>query len=98
MSALARRSAVALGLRVGTDLAVGICLMWLIGQPVSYALVFAVATAAAQYAFSPALIDYVYTIRWTAPEEVSREFAAWYVETCRTAGIAEPRFGIIIEA
>ena len=96
MSALARRSAVALGLLFGLDLAVGIGLMWLIGLPVSYAIVFAMAVAVAQYAFSPTLIDYVYTIRWTAPEEVSREFAAWYVETCRAAGIAEPRFGVII--
>ncbi|HKS42003.1 MAG TPA: zinc metalloprotease HtpX, partial [Blastocatellia bacterium] len=95
MSPLARRSALVLGLLFGLVFAVGTGLMWYFDSPVYYAVTFAVAITLLQYAIGPLIIDWVFTIRWADPQEVSPEFADWYFATANEIGIPAPRFGII---
>ena len=97
MSSLARRSALVLGLLFGLVFAVGIGLIWYFDQPVYYAVAFAIAITLLQYGLSPLLIDWIFTIRWAAPQEISPEFAAWYAQTCNELGVVVPRFGIIAD-
>jgi heat shock protein HtpX len=95
MSALARRSALVLGLLFGLVFAAGIGLMWYLDQPVHYAVFFAVVLTLVQYALGPVIIDYIFTIRWTGPDQISPEFGRWYFDTCQSQRVTAPRFGII---
>ncbi|GIV09385.1 MAG: hypothetical protein KatS3mg019_1476 [Fimbriimonadales bacterium] len=56
---------------------------------------FALVVVGLQYLISPYLIDWILKVRWSAPEEISPEFADWYRQVCRQLRIAEPRLGIV---
>src|SRR5215469_13515144 len=95
MSQLARRSLLVLALLFGFVFAVGIGLMHYAEVPMVFAIFFAVFVVGLQYVLGPVIIDSIFTIRWTAPEDVSPAFGEWYRAQCQRSGIREPRFGII---
>jgi heat shock protein HtpX len=95
MGTLARRSALVLALLFGLVFAVGTAVMWYLGLSIWFAIAFAVGMVTLQYAVSPWLIDRIFQIRWSRPEELSSDFATWYRQTCAELKITPPRWGII---
>jgi heat shock protein HtpX len=95
MTPLARKAALTLGLLFGLMFAVGLGLMWYLRAPMYLALFFAIVIVVAQYLVAPLIVDWIFTIRWADPVEISPEFATWYFDTCNDANIGAPRFGII---
>ncbi len=48
-----------------------------------------------QWAISPLIIKFIYSIEWREPEEVDPDLAAFMERTCQERGIPTPKFGII---
>jgi heat shock protein HtpX len=95
METLARRSALVLSLLFGLLFAVGTAVMWYLNLSIWLAVGFAVGVVLLQYAVAPWIIDRLFTINWSKPEDISPEFAAWYLRTCTDLKIKPPRWGII---
>lgn len=95
MGTLATRSAIVLALLFGFVFAVGIGVAYYYNLSLYYAIGFAIVVVFLQYLAGPWIIDYLFKIRWVAPEELGADFAAWFRETCATRHIRVPRLGII---
>jgi len=95
MSQLYARSILVLALLFGLLFAVGAGILYYYNVPVGFAVAFAVGIVLLQYLISPFLIDLIFKIRWTVPEEISPQFAGFLRDLCWKRGIPVPRFGII---
>lgn len=79
----------------GMVFAVGSAVLYHYNFPLQWAIAWAVIIVSLQFALSPWLIDWIFKIRWTQPEEISPEFADYLRDLCKKRGIPVPRFGII---
>ena len=95
LESLAVRSALVLALLFGLLFAVGISVLWYLGQPMWVALVFAAIIVGGQYLIAPWLIDRLFRIDWVAPSQWGEEFAAWLPTACAELKISVPRLGQI---
>jgi len=95
MGKLFFRSLLVLALLFGMVLAVGTAVLYHYDCPVIYAVIFATVLVTLQYIAGPYLIDWIYKVRWTTPQEISPEFTQFLTELCRSRNVPMPRFGII---
>lgn len=95
MSVLARRSLLVLALLFGMLFAVGTAVLWHYNANVWLAIPFAVFVVALQFLLGPVIIQWIFKIGWTDPQEIRPELAAFLEDACRRDKIPAPRFGVI---
>ena len=89
------RSTLVLALLFGLLFAVGMMAVAYFDLSIWVAVAFALGTLALQYLIGPYIIEWIYKIRWTEPEQVSPELARFIEETCASRELPRPRFGLI---
>jgi heat shock protein HtpX len=89
------RAILVMALLFGLVFAVGTAVMYSLEAPVQYAILFALAVVLLQYAIGPRIVEWVFKIRWVAPEDLGPETASFLRDLCARKGIAVPRIGII---
>ncbi len=89
------RSTLVLALLFGLLFAVGMMAVAYFDLSIWVAVAFALGTLALQYLIGPNIIEWIYKIRWTEPEQVSPELARFIEETCASRELPLPRFGVI---
>ena len=89
------RSTLVLALLFGLLFAVGMMAVVYFDLSIWVAVAFALGTLALQYLIGPYIIEWIYKIRWTEPEQVSPELARFIEETCASRELPLPRFGVI---
>ena len=95
MANLVLRSAVVLALLFGLVFAVGMMINVWPGMPTSALALYAVFVVFLQYLIGPFIVQWLFTIDWVEPEDLSPELAAFTRRVCAEQGIPLPRFGLI---
>lgn len=89
------RSIIVLALLFGLLFAVGMMAVAYYDLSIWVAVAFALGTLALQYVLGPFIVQWIYKIKWVAPDKASAELASFIETTCTDKGIPEPRFGVI---
>jgi heat shock protein HtpX len=95
MANLVIRSVLVLALLFGLVFAVGMVVNVYLGLPTWTAVFWAVFVVFMQYLLGPFILQWLFTIEWVEPEDLSPDLAAFARRVCAERGIPLPRFGLI---
>jgi Zn-dependent protease with chaperone function len=95
MANLVVRSVLVLALLFGLLFAVGMMVNVYLGLPTWIAVFYAIFVVLLQYVLGPFILQWLFTIEWVEPEDLSPELAAFAKRVCVERGIPLPRFGLI---
>ncbi|MGB3904030.1 MAG: zinc metalloprotease HtpX, partial [Anaerolineae bacterium] len=95
MANLVVRSVLVLALLFGLVFAVGMVVNVYLGLPTWTAVFYAVFVIFLQYVLGPLILEWLFTIEWLDPEDLSPELAAFAKRVCAERGVPLPRFGLI---
>ncbi|NIN68599.1 MAG: M48 family metalloprotease [Anaerolineae bacterium] len=95
MASLVFRSVLVLTLLFALVFAVGIVVNAFLGLPIWTAAFWAILVVFLEYLLGPFILEWLFTIEWVEPEDLSPELAAFAVGVCAERGIPLPRFGLI---
>jgi Zn-dependent protease with chaperone function len=95
VASLVFRSVLVLTLLFGLVFAVGMMVNVFLGLPTSTAVFYAVFLIFLEYLLGPFILEWLFTIKWVEPEDLSPELAAFAKRVCAEPGIPLIRFGLI---